>query len=108
MIVSCVRYPEHPSWSILLAAYATPSVPAVATARPGVCCPCLLRSAGRPQRQNQDPCELCRGWRQPAHHHLGLLAVMEDKNLALGRFGRTEFAEHNRRCTNTSRILTRC
>lgn len=28
------------------ARWATPSVPAVAMARPGVCCPCLLRSAG--------------------------------------------------------------
>jgi hypothetical protein len=27
-------------------------------------------------------------------HHFGLLAVMEDKIVALGRFGRTEFAEH--------------
>jgi SAM-dependent methyltransferase len=64
----------------------TPSVPAVATARRVL--PWLLRSAGAIHASFVDVGDSRRT------HHLGLLAVMEDKILALGRFGRTEFAEH--------------
>jgi hypothetical protein len=70
----------------------TPSVPAVATARRVL--PWLLRSAGARNVKTKIHASFVDVGDSRRTHQLGLLAVMEDKILALGRFGRTEFAEH--------------
>ncbi len=92
--VSCVCYPEHPSWAILFKAYADAFSAGGGNGSTGRVLPWLLRSAGARNVKTKIHASFVDVGDSRRTHHLGLLAVMEDKILALGRFGRTEFAEH--------------
>jgi SAM-dependent methyltransferase len=92
--VSCVCYPEHPSWVILLAAYADAFSAGGGNGSTGRVLPWLLRSAGARNVKTKIHASFLDVGDSRRTHHLGLLAVMEDKILALGRFGRGEFADH--------------
>jgi len=92
--VSCVCYPEHPSWGILLAAYAEAFSAGGGNGSTGRVLPWLLRSAGARDIKTKIHASFLGIGDSRRSHHLGLLAVMENKILALGRCGRGEFAAH--------------
>jgi SAM-dependent methyltransferase len=94
--VSCVCYPDHPSWAILLDAYSDAFRADGGNAGTGRTLPWLLRSAGVGDVQMKVHVKAVDVAESRRTHHLGLLEVMHDKILALGRFSEREFADHKK------------
>ena len=94
--VSCLCYPEHPSWTILLDAYSEAFRTSGGNGATGRTLPWLLRSAGVRDVQTKVHARSVDVGESRRTHHLSLLEVMHEKILALGRFREDEFAEHKR------------
>ena len=94
--ISCLCYPEHPSWTILLDAYSDAFRASGGNGGTGRTLPSLLRSAGAQNIETKVHARFVEVGESRRTHHLGLLEVMHEKILALGRFSEIEFAEHER------------
>jgi SAM-dependent methyltransferase len=94
--VSCVCYPEHPSWAILLDAYTEAFRANGGNEITGRTLPWLLRSAGVREVQTKVHVKAVDVGESRRTHHLGLLEVMHEKILGLGRFSEREFADHKK------------
>jgi SAM-dependent methyltransferase len=94
--VSCLCYPEHPSWTVLLAAYNDAFRAHGGSGATGRTLPLLLRSAGAQNVQAEIHAKFVDVDDSRRMHHLGLVEVMSEKILDLGRFDAAEFAEHRR------------
>jgi len=94
--VSCLCYPEHPSWTILLNAYTEAFRAGGGSGGTGRTLPWLLRSSGVQNIQTKVHARFLDIGESRRIHHLGLLEVMRTKVLALGRLSESEFTEHER------------
>jgi SAM-dependent methyltransferase len=92
--VSCVCYPEHPSWTILLGAYDEAFRASGGDGGTGRALPWLLRSAGAQDVQAKVHAKLVDMDSSRRTHHLGLLEVMHEKIVSFGRLKESELAEH--------------
>jgi SAM-dependent methyltransferase len=92
--ITCLCYPEHPSWTIMLDAYGEAFRASGGSGGTGRTLPRLLRSAGVQNVQTKVHARFLDVGESRRTHHLGLLEVMHDKILALGRFSEIEFEEH--------------
>jgi SAM-dependent methyltransferase len=92
--VSCLCYPEHPSWTILLDAYGDAFRASGGYGGTGRTLPWLLRCAGAHNVRTKVHARFLGVSENRRTHYLGLLEVMHEKILALGRFSESEFAEH--------------
>jgi len=94
--VSCLCYPEHPSWTILLDAYSTAFRASGGNSSTGRALPWLLRSAGARNVQTKVQARFLDVGDSRRAHHLGLLDVMRAKILAMGQLSKSEFTGHER------------
>jgi hypothetical protein len=94
--VSCVCYPEHPSWTILLAAYDEAFRASGGDGSTGRTLPWLLRSAGAQDVRAKVHAKFVDMDSSRRTHHLGLLEVMHEKILSFGRLKESELAEHKK------------
>jgi SAM-dependent methyltransferase len=94
--LSCVCYPAHPSWTVLLAAYADAFRASGGREATGRTLPWLLRSAGAQNVQAKIHAKFVDVDDSRRMHHLGLLDVMGEKILNHGRFDATQFGEHKK------------
>jgi SAM-dependent methyltransferase len=94
--VSCVCYPEHPSWGILLGAYDEAFRAGGGDGSTGRTLPWLLRSAGAQNVQAKVHARFVDLDHSRRTHHLGLLEVMHEKIVSFGRLKESELAEHKK------------
>lgn len=94
--VSCLCYPEHPSWTVLLEAYSEAFRASGGNGGTGRTLPWLLRASGARNVQTKVHARFLDVGNSRRMHHFGLLEVMRAKVLALGRLSEIEFAAHER------------
>jgi SAM-dependent methyltransferase len=92
--VSCVCYPEHPSWRILLGAYEDAFRASGGNGSTGRSLPWLLRSAGAQSVQAKVHARFIDMDNSRRMHHLGLLEVMHQKIVSCGGLTESELADH--------------
>jgi SAM-dependent methyltransferase len=92
--VSCLCYPEHPSWTILLGAYGDAFQTNGGNGATGRSLPWLLRCAGAENIQTKVHARSVDVGDIRRTHHVSLLEVMQEKILALGWISERDFAEH--------------
>ena len=92
--VSLVCYPEHPSWTLLLNAYAEAFRSAGGNRTTGRTLHWLLRSAGVGAIDVKVHARALKPGESQRTVLLTLVELMREKILALGRFSESEFAEH--------------
>jgi ubiquinone/menaquinone biosynthesis C-methylase UbiE len=94
--VSCLCYPEHPSWTILLDSYSAAFRASGGNGSTGRTLPWLLRSSGARNVRTKVHARFLDVGDSRRMHHLGLLDVMRAKILALGQLSESEFTDHER------------
>jgi SAM-dependent methyltransferase len=95
--VSLVCYPEHPSWTILLDAYAEAFRSAGGNRATGRRVHSLLRSAGVPSIEMKVHARTLDVGESQRTVVLTLVRLMQERIMALGRFSESEFEEHQKR-----------
>jgi SAM-dependent methyltransferase len=94
--VSHVCYPEHPSWTILLAACTEAFRASGGNVATGRTLPWLLRSAGVRDVNTKVHVRTVDVGDSQRTLHLAMMESMHDNILALGRFSEREFTEHKK------------
>jgi hypothetical protein len=95
--VSLVCYPEHPSWTILLDAYANAFRSYGGNRATGRTLHSLLRSAGAGSIEMKVHARHLEVGDSQRTVLLTLVELMQERIMALGRFSESEFEEHQKR-----------